>query len=125
MTTAVAQLDLFAPRGRGIKLPDDPDARTLVLYLFSADDWRTRADIGRDLGFDDRRLRLARHKAGKIVFSCTKGFCHLLRATPKQRREAVDFYESQAMDMLATKAELIRACRELGCEILGMEEVPA
>ena len=121
----VAQLDLFAPRGRGIKLPDDPDARSLVLYLFAADDWRTRADIMRDLGFDDRRIRAARHEAGRIVFSCTKGFRHLLRATPKQRREAVDFFDSQALDMLATKAELIRACKELGCEILGMEEVPA
>lgn len=129
MTTAapapVAQLDLFAPRGRGIKLPDDPDARALVLYLFAANGWRKRVDIERDLGFNHRRIRAARRKAGKIVFSCTKGFLHLLRATPKQRREAVDFFDSQALDMLSTKAELIRACKELGCEILGMEEVPA
>lgn len=123
MNAAAEQLDLFtAP-----KLPEDPDARALVMYLYVAHDWRTRADIERDLGFDERRIRNARHAAGAFVMSCTKGFRHLLQATPKERREAIDFYENQGKDMLATKAELIRACRTLGCEVLApeLEEVPS
>lgn len=125
MTASAAQLDLFSQPARGIALPDDPDARTLVQYLFAMDAWRTRADIERDLGFDERRIRAARHAASRFVISCTKGFRHILRATPRERREAIDFYESQGLDMLSTKADLERACRELGCEVLAKEEVPA
>lgn len=120
--TLAAQLDLFSPPAIMPRLPDDPDARTLVQYLFAIDAWRTRADIERDLGFDERRLRNARHEARRLVISCTKGFRHLLRATPKEHREAIDFYESQGLDMLSTKFELESACRELGCEVLAAEK---
>lgn len=125
--TAAAQLDLFAPRAAAPKPPDDPDARTLVQYLYAVGDWRKRSDIEQDLGFDDRRLRSARHEARRLIFSCTKGFKHILRATPQERREAIDFYGSQGLDMLSTKADLESACRELGCEVLAAsgEWVPA
>lgn len=121
MIAPASQLDLFAPRATHPPLPDDPDARALVHYLYAADGWSKRADIERDLGFDERRLRTARHEARRLIFSCTKGFKHILCATAKERREAIDFYGSQGRDMLSTKADLESACRELGCEVLAAD----
>lgn len=104
-------------------MPTDQDACRLINYLLGANDWRTRADIERDLGFNDRRVRLARHEAGRVLISCTKGFRHLLAASPGDRREAINFYRRQGRDMFETSDEIEDACRELGCEILGMEAV--
>ena len=66
MTAPAAQLDLCAPRAHSPALPEDPDARALVVYLDEAGSWRTRADIERDLGFDERRMLLRGERTGTV-----------------------------------------------------------
>ena len=124
MTSAAAQLDLFAPPARLPKLPDDPDARSLVNYLFAVGDWRTRADIERDLGFDDRRSRAARDAAGSLVIIGNKGFRHSIQATPKERGKHLEFFEKQGKGMLHIRKRDAEFFRVLGCEVLAAEPEP-
>lgn len=123
MNSVAEQLDLFtAP-----SLPSDPDARALVNYLFAANGWRTRADIERDLGFDDRRSRSAREAAGSLVIIGHKGFRHSIQATPEERGRHLQFFEKQGLGMLHVRKRDADFFRTLGCEVLApeLEEVPS
>jgi|GEM_PF-3416195 hypothetical protein len=122
--TAAAQLDLFAPPARLPKLPDDPDARTLVQYLYAVRDWRTRSDIERDLGFDDRRSRSAREAAESLVIIGHKGFKHALCATPKERGAHLHFFEKQGKGMLHIHSRDAEFFRLIGCEVLAADPEP-
>ena len=117
--TTPSQLDLFSPPSRMPKLPDDPDARTLVQYLYSVGDWSTRADIERDLGFDDRRSRAAREAAGSLVIIGHKGFRHSIQATPEERGRHLQFFEKQGLGMLHIRKRDAEFFRTLGCEVLS------
>lgn len=123
MNSVAEQLDLFSAP----KLPEDPDARALVNYLFAAHGWRTRADIERDLGFDDRRSRAAREAAGSLVIIGHKGFRHSIQATPEERGRHLQFFEKQGLGMLHIRKRDADFFRTLGCEVLApdLEEVPS
>lgn len=127
MTAPAAQLDLFTPHTHMPKLPDDPDACDLVNYLDAVGVWRTRSDIERDLGFDDRRARAAREAAGSLVIIGQKGFKHALRATPEERGRHLQFFEKQGLGMLHIRKRDADFFRTLGCEVLApdLEEVPS
>ncbi|NLF17991.1 MAG: hypothetical protein GX595_12190, partial [Lentisphaerae bacterium] len=111
------QLDLFQQP----KLPDDPDARQLVNYLFTAGAWRTRADIERDLGMDDRQIRAARDAAGSLVIIGHLGFKHALIATAAERGKHLDFFRKQGKGMLHIMARDAAFFRTLGCEVLAAD----
>lgn len=49
-------------------------ARRAVRYLEAAGDWRTRADMDRDLGFSDRDCRLAGQFARGQILCGQRGF---------------------------------------------------
>lgn len=124
MTASSAQLDLFSRTEFMPKLPDDPDARTLVQYLYATGDWRTRSDIERDLGFDDRRIRAARDAAESLVIIGHKGFRHALCATPKERGDHLNFFKKQGKGMLHVHHRDSEFFRLLGCEVLDADPDP-
>jgi len=90
------QLSLFAPP----PMPEDPDAVALVEYLDRAFTWRTRAQIMKDLGFDERRIRAARKASHFQIVAGQKGFRHIRHCTADERAAAPDQFESQGKDML-------------------------
>lgn len=90
------QLSLFAPP----PMPEDPDAVALVKYLERAFTWRTRAQIMKDLGFDERRIRAARKASHFQIVAGQKGFRHIRHCTADERAAAPDQFESQGKDML-------------------------
>ncbi len=95
------QLSLFDPP----HMPEDPDAVALVEYLDRAFTWRTRAQIMKDLGFDERRIRLARAAADDFITTCHLGFRHMRHCTPDDRAKCPEFFENQAKDMMHTASK--------------------
>lgn len=86
-------------------MPVDPDAVALVEYLDRAFVWRTRDQIRRDLGFDDRRIRAAREAAEDFIVSCHLGFRHMKHCTQDERALGHQFFEHQGKDMLVKAAK--------------------
>lgn len=99
------QLNLFQTPQR----PEDPDAALLIEYLSREYNWKTRAQIMADLGFDDRRIRAARKASNCQIIAGQNGFRHIRHCTPDERAAAPNQFESQGKNMLSEAAGYRRA----------------
>lgn len=99
------QLCLFPKPQR----PVDANAAVLLDYLDRTFVWKTRAQIFRDLGFDDRCIRAARKASNFQIVAGQKGFRHIRHCTPDERAAAPDQFEAQGKNMLSEAAGYRRA----------------
>lgn len=86
------QLSLF---DRRIRQADD-DVAALSSYLYGVRGWRTRAQIARAIGWNERRIRLAgENSRGKIIFG-QRGLRHSHCASIEEIRACCATLFSQA-----------------------------
>lgn len=71
-------------------------AGRLYAYLHVAREWRTRADVKRDIGLTSRECRLARAASNGRVIQSVRGYRLTKYATDEELRACLNNFKAQA-----------------------------